>query len=340
MKQHASPRANSRTLAITIITASAFVLAGCVGRKDQPELEEVRVQLGWYHQAQWAGFYAAEINGYYKAKGLAVKLVPRPKPSTNVISLVSSGSADFGTTNGVGIIQARADEVAITAISAIYRRDPAVFMTLAEKDIRQPKDFPGRTLRAMNLVGNGAVFRAMMGHLELDPNSVTEVDAGYDLTPFFEGRIDIWPGFLTDEVLTARELGYELNIILPEYYGVHLYGMVLFARDDLIQNKPDLVVRFLAATLEGWRWAIENPDEAAGMALVYNPSLDEMHELRLMEATLPLIHTGEDQIGWMRRDVWFQTYELLRGQNVLRKELDIEEVYTTKFIEMIYGAPL
>ena len=131
-----------------------------------------------------------------------------------------------------------------------------------------------------------------------------QIDAGYDMSPFFQGEMDIWPGFLIDEVIHAREEGYTINLIIPDYYGIHLYGMVLFTTERMIQEKPDMILRFLSATIDGWRWTIENPQKAASLSLIYDPDLTLDHETAQMEASLPLIHTGEKPIGWMEKEVW------------------------------------
>ena len=310
-----------------------------ISGKQKPEVppDEVKVQLGWYHQAQWAGFYSADQNGLYTEEGISIKLMPRSSPRFDTIGVVVEGGADFGTHNGVGMIIARLQGRPVVAVAAIYRRDPFVFMTLPESGITKPRDFPGHTIRTLNPIGSGVVFRAMMNRLGLDPDSVIQVDTGYDMTPFYAREVDIWPGFLTDEVLSARENGYDVNVILPGYYGVHLYGMTIFTTEENIRENPELVERFLQATLRGYRWAIDNPDEAAMLTLKYNPELDIEHERALMQASIPLIHTGEGQIGWMEADVWEKTHNILIEQGLLDEPLDVDKVYTTEFLQNIYG---
>ncbi len=321
------------TVAMLFIVA-AFI--GCERRKAEEPFDAVRVQLGWTHQAQWVGFYAAAKNGYYAEERLAVELLPRPSATTNTIALVMGGAADFGTTNAINLIVARSRGHSLTAIGAIYRRDPWVLMTLPGSDIERPQDFPGHTISTLNPGGNGLVFRAMMNKLGLDPDSVRQVETGFDSMPFYLGEVDIWGGFLTNEVLSARAQGYPVNVILPDYYGIHLYGMVLIAAESLIERNPDLVLRFLRATLRGWRWAIENPEQAARLTLSYDPELDLEHEIAVVEAGIPLIHTGEDQIGWMNGKVWQNTHDMLLGQGILTEPLDMGRVYTMEFLLNIY----
>ncbi len=303
-------------------------IAGCKRREVKKPLDKITVQLNWYHQAQFAGFYVAEQQGYYAAEGLKVTLLPGQGPGADVITMVIDGKADFGVNFGAGLV---------TAIAAIYRRYPLAFITLADSGIIRPHDFPGHTIRTLFPGGSTIAFRAMMARLGLDPDSTRQIDVGFDMSPFFAGELDIWPGYITNEVLTARKQGYQVNVILPDHYGVHTYGDTLFTTDQLIEDNPNLVLRFLRATLRGWRWAIENSEKAGPLALKYNPTLDVAHQVAMMEASVPLIHTGEDQIGWMRHEIWQGTHDMLLKQNILDRPIDVDKVYTMEFLRKIYG---
>lgn len=177
----------------------------------------------------------------------------------------------------------------------------------------------------------------MMTRLGLDPGSVEQVDIGFDLAPFFSGEVDILPGFVNFDLLTAREQGHDVNLIFPEDYGVHLYGYTLFTSERQIGENPDLVLRFLRATLRGWRWAIENPAEAGPHVLFYDPALDPDYQMAVLEASVPLVNTGEDQIGWMQEEMWAGMQEMLLEQDILTHAVDLDKVYTMRFLQEIYG---
>ena len=314
-----------------------LLLIACAPQEVEKPLDEVTVQLAWYHQAEFGGLYAADLQGYYAQEGLKVTLLPRSRPDADVNAPLVEGTADFGVDFGAGLVTARSRGLPVTAIAALYRRYPLAFMTLAGSGITRPQDFPGHTARTLTPGGSAVVFQAVMTRLGLDPDSVRQVDASFDLAPFFAGELDIWPGYITNEVLTAREQGYELNLILPGDYGVHLYGDTLFTTDQLIEENPDLVLRFLRATLRGWQWAIENPEEAGPLALQYDPKLDAAHQSAMMEASVPLVHTGEDHVGWMKAEVWQGIYDILAEQGLLDEAFDVEDLYTMAFLHEIHG---
>jgi ABC-type nitrate/sulfonate/bicarbonate transport system substrate-binding protein len=313
------------------------LLMSCTSQANEQPLEEVTVQLAWVHRALFAGFYAADQNGYYAEEGLKVNLVPRPSPEADILSPVVNGSAGFGVEFGASLIIARSQGLPVTAIATIYRRHPLVFMTLESSGITKPQDFPGHTIRTLVQGSSQVAFQAMMTKLGLDPESVRQVDVGYDLSPFYQGKLDIWPGFMNSEVLDARNKGYQVNLILPEDYGVHLNGYTLYTTDQMIEKNPDLVLRFLRASLRGWQWAIENPEEAGALALKYDPSLDESQQAAIMEASVPLIHTGVDKVGWIRPEIWSSMYEILSEQNLLGKPFDVNQTYTLVFLQKVYA---
>jgi NitT/TauT family transport system substrate-binding protein len=322
-----------------VLLLAVALLAACGPQEVKKPPDEVTVQLAWVHRALFAGFYAADQQGYYAEEGLEVSMVPRPAPDADVVAPVIDGTADFGVDYGAGLVTARSQGLPVTAIATIYRRHPLVFMTLAGSGITRPQDFPGHTVRTLTPGSSAVAFQAMMTRLGLDPDSVEQVDVGFDQSPFLAGDLDIWPGFMNSEVLTFREQGYELNLILPEDYGVHLYGYTLFTTDRLIEENPDLVLRFVRATLRGWQWAIENPAEAGPLALKYDPTLDAADQTIIMEASVPLIHTGEDHIGWMRAEVWQGMHEMLLEQGLLDGPVDVDKVYTMEFLQKIYSKP-
>jgi NitT/TauT family transport system substrate-binding protein len=136
--------------------------------------------------------------------------------------------------------------------------------------------------------------------------------------------------------VSAQQAGVGINIIYPDDYGVHFYGHTLFATDDLIAQNPDLVLRFLRATLNGWNYIIQNPTEDGKLVAVYNPKADVALENMRMNVMLPLVNTGEDYIGWMKPEIWSGMEKTLREQSVLAKPLDVTEVYTLQFLQQIY----
>ena len=241
----------ARRLWVPVVLAMlAVAWLSCGSQEAGRPPDEVTVQLTWLHQAQFAGLYAAEQQGYYASEGLKVTLLPLAEQGSDRIAPVVTGTGDFGIVTGIGMVRARAQGQPVKAIATIYRRYPLAYLTMAGSGITRPQDLPGHTIRDQGSSGRMTLL-AMLKQVDIDPGLVESIDMSFDMAPFSAGEVDIWPGFITNELLSAREQGYELNLLLPEDYGVRLYGDTLFTTDQLIQEDPDLVLRFLKATLKG-----------------------------------------------------------------------------------------
>ena len=324
-----------RTTSISAVLLLALALcAACGPQEIEQPLDEVTVQLKWMHQAQFAGLYAADQNGYYAAEGLAVSFV-EGGPDVDLEGPVLNGTAQFGVTAADELILARSDGKPVHAIATIYRHSPQVFVAEADSGISRPQDFVGQNI----LAAHHAVpaLHAMMARVGISREQYTVVSLPYDPVLFTSGETPVWAVYLTGSIDILHQAGHKLNIIYPNDYGVHFYADTIFATDDFIAANPDLVLRFLRATLQGWQWAIENPEEAGPLALEYDPTLDAAIQVAQMEASVPLIHTGEDQIGWMRAEMWQGMHDILLEQGLLDEPLDVDEVYTIEFLQKVYG---
>ena len=312
-----------------------ILLTGCAGVNSPTDapLTQVTLQLSWTHQAQFGGFYAADQNGYYADEGLAVTFI-EGGPGLTALEPVVNGSAQFGVLNADLVLVARSTGQPVQALAAVYRRSPRVYVALAGSGITRPQDFVGKTI-ALNRGGHPLLI-AMMQKLGISEDQYVMVDSRADLVQFTSGEVDVRSVFLTNEVLTLQKDGYDLNIIYPDDYGIHNYADTIITTDETIASNRDLVLRFLRATLKGWTWAVENPDEAGALTLRYKPDADPDTEVAKMTASIPLINTGEDFIGWMKPEIWIGMEATLREQGVLTAPEDVARVYTMQFLEEIY----
>ncbi|MHA1444951.1 MAG: ABC transporter substrate-binding protein, partial [Candidatus Hodarchaeales archaeon] len=222
-------------------------------------------------QAQFAGMYAAAQKVFYEEEGINVSFL-EGGIGVNEVEIVFSGEADFGLIWGVDLFKAEAENIQVTAIAVVNQISPSVYISLKESGIEKPQDFINKKVGVRP--GSGAEIRhiAMLKNLGINSSDVIEVPVGYNMTLFFNGEVDVWPGYITGEVIEAEEKGYEVNIINSEEYGVHIYTNVLFTTDEMITNNSDLVQRFLDATIKGknkFLWYTLESMKLVGCLLVY-----------------------------------------------------------------------
>ncbi len=313
---------------------AAMAASACSTAASVPDLTPVTVQLSWTHQAEFAGFYAAEQQGYFRDEGLNVSF-REGGPEVDFIKPVAEGQAQFGIAQPADLILARAAGKPVRGIAVIFRRSPIVFMSLKDSGITRPQDFVGKKIRTAVTVDQ--TLRAMMMKEGISKDQYQSVYLPSDVEKFASGGVPIWGGFINVFVLEVQQAGYKINIISPDDYGIHFYGDTLITTDSMIQKNPDLVRRFMRATLKGWTYALENPEAIGSYIGKYAPNANANLESEKMTASIPLINTGEDHIGWMKRETWDDMEQTLRTQGDLKQPLKVDDLYTMQFLEEIYG---
>jgi NitT/TauT family transport system substrate-binding protein len=259
------------TLIFSILLLVIAVVA-CEPQQVKRAPEEVKLQLKWLHQAQFAGFYVAQENGYYAKENIKVTFLEGGQ-DIDIDQRVVSGQADFGVLTPEFIFAARNQGAPLTAIAAIYRRSAVVFVAMAKSGIVRPSDFIGKTVATRDLGGSQKdfelQFHAMMKRLGLVPSKIKTVPFDPAYTAFYNGKVEVTPCYSTGGLIKMRQKGLKLNLIWPSDYGIHFYSDSLATTDRLISEKPDLVTRFLRATLRGWQDAIEDYRQAVTVTLKY-----------------------------------------------------------------------
>ena len=310
------------------------ILFSCTADQQKKPLDKVTVQLKWIHTAQFAGFYMAEEKGFYADENLSVTFL-EGGPGVDIVDSVISGQADFGIFSPELLLIARGEQKPVKAIAALYQINPLSFVATKGSGIKRPGDFIGRTA-AIGSAHGVIQLKAMMKRLELDYDRITILPYRSDFHSFNSEKADITSTYVTSGLIRLRNNGYDLNVIHPGNYGVHLYGDTLFTSDEIAARVPDQVTRFLRATLHGWQAAIEDPEAAVTATNKYVSRFHPGLQLQMMQAIVPLVHTGEQPIGWMEGKTWRETYEMLMEQDILTEPVDLDRVYTMKFLEKVY----
>lgn len=318
-----------------IVVAVAAAIAGAVAiwtAKTPSEAATITVRLKWHHQAQSAGFYVAKEQGYYAREGLHVQLQAGGLEAP-AIQLVASGSEEFGVAGADQILLARAKGVPVVGLAVIYRESPMILFAKADAGIRSPADFVGRRVGVKYGGNEEFTYRALLDATGVDVARIQEVPVRYDMGPFFRGEIDVWPGYVINEPILAEEHGLKVALIRPRDYGLALYGDTIFTTETILRQRPQLIEAFLRATLRGWQHAMTDVDSAVRATLAVGANLDDRHERRMMEASVPLIRPDNHPVGWMDADGWQKLHALLLKHGLLAKPLHVESAFSTAALE-------
>ncbi len=307
----------------------ALLQIGCTNQSDP---DQVTIQLKWSHSAQFAGIYLAYDQGFYAEEGIELSVLPGGIGENGLIDgidQVMSDQAQFGIWSGDSLISANNQGKSVIGLSAIFQINPTAYFSLAESGIETPIDLAGKSVA----VGNGNLYLpSVLGNVGLTLEDIEVQPLGFDLTPLLTGEVDVWSGYLTDQVARLESEGYELNVILAYDYGAFVYSDILFTTNELVQENPDLVQRFVRATMRGWEYALSYPDEAVAATLKFDPTLDVASLEREMRASIPLIDAGRQVLGEMDDTIWQTTQSILLENDVINGPIDLTEVYTNEFL--------
>ena len=313
------------------VLISALSIVFAVLSSSARAADSVTVRLKWLNQAQFAGFYVAQEKGYYKSEGLDVNIQPGG-PDFPAVQMIAGGNEQFGVTGADQILIARSKGVPVVALAVIYRRDPFVLFSLTKSGIKTPADFAGKKIGVKIGGDEELIYRAVLAKAAVNKSVLTEEPVKFDIAPLLSGAIDVWPGYLTNEVLTAKEKGFDVNVISPSAYGINLYADTLFTTEAMLKDKPDVVRKFVAATMQGWSDAVADPEEAAKITVKYGDKLTYDHELAMMKASVPLIRPDSEPLGSMDKADWTSLQDFLLAAGFEKQRVDVDKAFSTKFL--------
>lgn len=300
--------ANYVLILLTILLAS--FLAGCASPVEATPpsvpLTAITLKLSWKPGVDFIGYYAAVSKGYYQEEGLEVDLQPLDDIAeyANYPQAAAEGENVFAL--GAHDIQAaQSNGIQITAIANLYKLTPGAFFTRAESGIQSPADLAGHTIVVKNDAW-GELLELLLASGGLTAEDVKIVPGGFDMTPFLEGEVDVWSGFLTDEVVRARQAGLDLITFPMHEYGHRSPTGTIYTSSKLIDTDPDMAVRFLRASLRGWDWAIDNPAAAVDLFIELFPEKIGEREFLLssFSTSVPLILPSGANLGEIDCESW------------------------------------
>ena len=314
------------------LTVLALGLLGAQFLHKSAPLRPIVLQLDWFHNASFVGYYIAKEKGFFSEEGLSVNFLPGDA-NVSVATIVYEGRAQFGVAAAYHLLRMRAANQALQAIACIFQRNPLAFISLAESGIHEPRDFVGQKIFAPKQ--QVPVLKAMLARVGVPDGRYLLVDS-QDMEAFLAGDIPIMGAYLNGTIRLLQNAGHQLNIIFPDDFGAHVYQQCLFTTDRLIAEEPDLVRRFLRAALAGWHVAINQPSEAGNIVLRYTQDRDAADLNDEIRGARPYINIGETPIGWMQPEIWADMVEQLVHVGMIDKTFDPSSAYTLRFLRDYY----
>jgi signal transduction histidine kinase len=287
---------------------------------------KIKLQLKWWHQFQFAGFYAADIKGFYKSSGLNVELIPGDAKRSPVAEVLK-GNADFGI-SGTGLLINYADGMPVKVLGAIFQHSPYVIISAKEKNILTPKDLIGKKVMGEQEQGWLQV-KALAIKNKISLNEIKLLKHTRNNNDLTNGYADAMIGYSSVEIYQLQQKGVDINIIYPSQFGIDFYGDVIFSLNKTVSNKPDLTERFLKASYKGWDYALKHPSEIADYILTL-PGVKERgvtKEQLLFEALEMenLMLPSLVEMGQMSETRWIEIMNVYKSLEMISKTPDLDD---------------
>lgn len=323
-----------RHLPLAAIACLALLLAGCGKKAAEPAaapgLVKIKFQTDWFPQPEHGGYYQALAKGFYAAEGLDVEILPGG-PNAQVLSSVATGRNDLGMTNGDDVIVAVARGVPVVMVGAEMQRDPQGILFHEENPLHSLRDLQGKTIMA----GSGSTWiEVVRKKLGVEFNLMPLVG---DLARFMNDQSFVQQCFVTNEPFFARQRGAKVGALLIANDTYEPYR-VMFTSREFLARHPDVVAKFVRASVRGWvDYLTGDPAPANALLMAKRSdlspefmaySIKAMNDYRLVSGD-PAKGEAAGQLTVARLE---KQIALLQEVGVLDKPVGATDVATFEFI--------
>jgi NitT/TauT family transport system substrate-binding protein len=345
-----------------LLAVAALALAACGGDDDddgeaagttpaategEPAAEpaSVTLQLKWVTQAQFAGYYAAEEQGYYDEENLDVTIKPGG-PDITPEQVVASGQAEFGIDWLPALLAARDQGGDLVNIAQVFARSGMLEVTHKDSGITDVAGMRGKKVGVWCCGNENELYAALVKN-DIDPKNkddVTIVNQPFDMNLFLDRQIDAAAAMTYNELAQVLETENpdtgelytldDLNVISMEDAGTAMLEDGIFVRGDWISDtaNQDVARRFLRASFRGWIYCRDNPEECLQTVLDNGPTLGEGHQRWQLNEINALIWPNETGIGVMDDAAFERTADIALQFDVI-KTAATDEAYRTDLAE-------
>jgi NitT/TauT family transport system substrate-binding protein len=304
--------------------------AGNAGGGDEPmELTPITLQLQWFTQAQFAGYYAAVEKGFYEDLGLDVTIT---QGGIDILpaTVLDSGAADFAISWVPRGLVPREEGLNITNIAQIFERSATLQVAFKDSGISSVADLAGKTVGNWGF-GNEFELLAGLRSAGLDPaTDVTLVQQQFDMLALISGEIDAAQAMIYNEYAQVLETvnpetgelftADDLVIIDWNDVGTAMLQDAIWADADKLESDADYranAVKFVEASMRGWIFCRDNVDECVNIVLAAGPTLGESHQKWQMNEINGLIWPSSGGIGLLDQGLWDQTVAVATAESIL-----------------------
>ncbi len=290
--------------------------------------DAVSLRLNWYLGGLHVPYYYGKEMGFFKQEGIDLT-INEGRGSGNTVQVVAAGSDTFGMADSSSLITTASKGADVKSVMSLLNSTGFSVVSLASSGIKTPKDLEGKSLAVSPGDPLGQLFRALAAHNKLDMNTIkfVQVDPAAKVVAVLEKRVDGLLGGADDQYFLIKYKGQEPAALRYADYGANIVGMTILTTGNTIKTRPDLVRRFVKASVRSWEEAKKNPNAAVDAAMKVKADLNRQSTLDQMMVDIELLDSpnSKGKIGMGAKADWDQTIALLKQY----RDLDTKEPWTT-----------
>ncbi len=243
-------------------------------------LEKVRLQLQWKHQFEFAGFYAAKENGYYRDVGLDVEFIEYDVDDS-ISDIVLSGRVEYGLSYS-SIIATYIEGKPIVFVANFFKQSPLVL--IAQKSINTPLELKGKKVMGVSDNIDNITLVSMLSKFGVSFSDIDSLPTSFGIDEFIDKKIEAMSAFTTNELFELTKRGVPYRVFDPTVYGTKYYDLNLFTSKKEATTNPDRVQKMKEASIRGWEYALSHKEEIADLILEKYNTQNRSKEALLFEA--------------------------------------------------------
>jgi NitT/TauT family transport system substrate-binding protein len=300
-------------------------------------LQKATLRLDWLYIGNNTMYVIAQDKGFYREEGVDIE-IGQGKGSASTAQLVGSGQDMFGVADTGTAALAIAKGVPITVLGSWVQKNTNTITVLESGDIKTPQDLKGRRIGSASGGAPGALLPAFLeaNGMGMSDISVVNVEAASVPSSLAERKVDGIAVFATgDAVIVELGTGNKVRNFLYADSGINVLGTGLIVNNDVLNSNPDLVRRMVRATVRGWEYAQEHPEETVDAGLKRSEAGKKDVFMRQLTDTFAYLHTNNSEgkpLGWMSEADWDESLKLLKQYFSLQTDRPARDFYTNDFL--------
>ena len=289
------------------------------------ELKKVTLQLSWFNQFQFAGYYMAKEKGFFEELGLDVEIKPF-EFGIDIPKNVNDGKIDFAVGRETLILE-RVKNPNIVALYALFQSTPLILVSTKESGINTINDFSNKKIMTTIDDASEVSLKAMITSNKVKLDNLTFLKHTHNIDDLINKKTDVISAYISKSPFSLQKKGIEYNIFDPKKYGFDMYSDLLYTNQNFIDNDLNTVLAFKKASLKGWEYAYSNIEESVDVILKkYNSEKLEKDELLYEGNELKkLSYFKTANLGEIKKDKLQRIYDLYNVMGLIPNSINIDK---------------